>query len=129
MGGCVLHVLEFIYEAIGEFFDLVNIKVGRFLSEGDTLRCIQHKEKVDRTICSQNKTNKQTKMAVSKYHPWNNHKTAKWHLQSEICVCMTSKPEMHLRSIIHKSIKVMSAQAGLSLLQHWGSTFGHHDAA
>lgn len=46
----VAHVLEFIYEEIGECFDLANIEVGMFLSEGDTLRCIQYKEKVNRTI-------------------------------------------------------------------------------
>lgn len=47
---CVLHVLEFIYEELGEVFDLVDIKFGRFLSKGDTLRCIQYEVKVNRTI-------------------------------------------------------------------------------
>ena len=45
-----LHFLEFIYKSVGEEFDLVNITVGRCLSEGDTLGCIQHEEKVNRTI-------------------------------------------------------------------------------
>lgn len=52
---CVLHLMEFIYEAFGELLDLVNIKVGRFLSEGDALRCVQHKEKINRTFCSRSK--------------------------------------------------------------------------
>lgn len=40
----ILHVPEFIDEAAGKPFDLVNVKVGRFLSEGHTLRRIQYKE-------------------------------------------------------------------------------------
>lgn len=52
----VLHFLELIYELFGEFFDLVDIKFGGLLSEGDTLRCIQHKEKVHGTVCLENTT-------------------------------------------------------------------------
>lgn len=57
-----VHVLlfrQFIYEALGEVFDLVDVKAGNFLSEGNTFRCIQYEEKVNRTLCSQDKqTNK-----------------------------------------------------------------------
>lgn len=61
-----LHVLEFIDEAIGERFDLVNVEVWWFLSEGDTLRCVQYKEEVNGTVCSQIKhTNKQMMAAHS----------------------------------------------------------------
>lgn len=40
----ISHVPEFIDEAAGKPFDLVNVKVGWFLSEGHTLRRIQYKE-------------------------------------------------------------------------------------
>lgn len=40
----ISHVPEFIDEVAGKLFDLVNVKVGRFLSEGHTLRRIQYKE-------------------------------------------------------------------------------------
>lgn len=52
---CVLHVFELIYEVLGKIFDLVNIKGIRCPSEGNTLRCIQYEEKVNRTLCSQSK--------------------------------------------------------------------------
>lgn len=52
MSLCVLHFMEFINEALGEFFDLVDIKFWRFLSEGDTLRCIQYEEEVNRAFCA-----------------------------------------------------------------------------
>lgn len=68
---CVSRVLEFIYEADGEFFDLVDIKFRRFLSEGHTLRCIQYEVKVNRAFCTHSK---ETKMAVSKYYPLTNQK-------------------------------------------------------
>lgn len=61
----VLHNVQSIYEALGKAFDLVDVKVRNLQSEGNTLRCIQYEEKVNGTLCSQEK---QTKMAVSKIH-------------------------------------------------------------
>lgn len=46
----VAHFLELIYEELGEFFDLANVMVGGFLSEGDTLGCVQHEVKIHRTL-------------------------------------------------------------------------------
>lgn len=59
---CLSHVFKFIYEELGEVFDLVDVKVGRFLPEGNTLWCIQHEEKVNRTLCSQKRGKKWLKM-------------------------------------------------------------------
>lgn len=63
---CFLHVFELIYEVLGEIFDLVNIKGIRCPSEGNTLRCIQDEEQVNRTLCSQSR---QSMTVISKYNP------------------------------------------------------------
>ena len=53
---CVLHVLELIYEALGEIFNLINVEIGRFDSQGDTLRRIQDEKEVNRTFCKHTHT-------------------------------------------------------------------------
>lgn len=64
----VLHVPEFINEAIGKRFDLINVEVWRFLPEGDALRRIQDEEEVNRTVCSHVIcTNKQTNKTSTKH--------------------------------------------------------------
>lgn len=64
---CALHVLQFVDEALREFFDLVNVKVGRFLPKGHTLGCIEDEIEIDRTFCSQEKKKKTNqKFDVSK---------------------------------------------------------------
>lgn len=70
-----LHVLEFINEAIGERFDLVNVEVWWFLPEGDTLGCVQYKEEVNGTVCSHIKhTNKQMMSIIDGIQWENNNK-------------------------------------------------------
>lgn len=119
---CVLHFLEFIYEASGEWFDLVNITFRRCLSEGDTLRCIQHEEKVNRTICSQNKqTNK--RWSSAHHHPLNSHNTAKWRIRGGIYVIMNQYNP--------KCINDHSSTHQFKWCQHWHhccSSVGQHHA-
>lgn len=84
-----LHVPEFINEAIGERFDLVNVEVWWFLSEGNTLRCVQYKEEVNGTVCSQIKhTNKQM-MSITDNTQWeNNNKKCQNDSLKVIYVCL-----------------------------------------